>query len=150
MKSKIIPAQTGNGIINSSPNRKRNQNHFQPKQEMESKLIPAQTGNWTMNVCALICQLIADLQRGRTWNSLIIRSCLSFLSGGQSSTDKLVLQLVYIFIVSHAVRAGYKINSSPTSNWNWNWFQPKQGMELWKCTQIVKSNFISCLGWNIF
>ena len=51
MGSKLIPSQTGNGIkINSSPNRKANQNKFQPKKEMESKLIPAQTGNGTKKI----------------------------------------------------------------------------------------------------
>ena len=51
MESKLIPVPTGNGIkINSSQNRKKNQNKFQPKQEIESKLIPAQTGNGSMKM----------------------------------------------------------------------------------------------------
>ena len=33
---------------------------------------------------------------------------MSFLYGGQSSTDKLILQLVYIFIVPFPVWAGLK------------------------------------------
>ena len=37
---------------------------------------------------------------------------MSFLFGGQLSTDKLILQLVYIFIVPFPVWAGIKINSS--------------------------------------
>ena len=50
-------------------------------------------------IVQLISQLTANLQRGRTYNSEIIRSCMSFLSGGQLSTNKLVLHFVYIFII---------------------------------------------------
>ena len=39
---------------------------------------------------------------------------MSFLSGGQLSTDKLVVQFVYIFTVSFW--AGIKINSNPNRN----------------------------------
>ena len=63
---------------------------------------------------------------------------MSFLYEGQISTNKLVLQFVYIFIVSYPVWAGIKINSSPKRKWNKNQFQPKQEMELGKCTQIVE------------
>ena len=42
---------------------------------------------------------------------------MSFLSGGQLSTDKLVLQFVYIFRVSFPVWAGIKIKSSSTRKW---------------------------------
>ena len=83
---------------------------------MELNLIPAQTGNGSMKryaSCKINCQLIADLRRGRTWNSKLIRSFMSFLYGGQLSTNKLVLQFVQIFIVSFPVWAGIKINSSP-------------------------------------
>ena len=79
---------------------------------MELDLIPAQTGDGTMEIYAsskLFCQLIADLRRGRTWNSKLIRSFMSFLYGGQSPTDKLVLKFAYIFIVSFPVWAGIKI-----------------------------------------
>ena len=66
--------------------------------------------------------------RGRIWKQEIfllfywlhhlIRSFMSFLPGGQSSTNKLVLQFVYIFIVPFPVWAGIKINSSPKRKWN--------------------------------
>ena len=75
---------------------------------MELELIPAQTGNGTtknIRIVKLICQLIADLQKGRTWNSKLIRSFMSFLYGGQSPTDKLILKLAYIFILSLLVWA---------------------------------------------
>jgi len=55
---------------------------------------------------------------------------MSFLYEGQISTNKLVLQFVYIFIVSYPVWAGIKINSSPKRKWDKNQFQPKQEMEL--------------------
>ena len=52
---------------------------------------------------------------------------MSFLTGGQPPTDKLVLEFVNIFIVSIPVWAGIKINSSQTGNGirinssqNWN------------------------------
>ena len=55
---------------------------------------------------------------------------MSFLSGGQLSTDKLVLQFVYIFIIPFPVWAGVKlilaqtgyvikINSSPNRKCNY-------------------------------
>ena len=43
--------------------------------------------------------MIADLQRGRTYNSKLIRSFMSFLSGVQLSTDKVILQFMHFFIV---------------------------------------------------
>ena len=57
-----------------------------------------------------ICQLVADLQRGRICNSLLIRTCMSLLSGGQLSTEKLVLQFFYMFTVSFPVWAGIKLS----------------------------------------
>ena len=48
----------------------------------------------------LIGQFIADLQRGGTCNSSLITCCMSFLSGGQLSTDKQILQFVILFLVS--------------------------------------------------
>ena len=81
-------------------------------------------------ILKLIGQLIADLQRGRTCNSEIIRSCTSFLCGGQLSTDELDLKFVYIFIISFPVWTGIKINSSPNRKLNWNWLHPKQEIEL--------------------
>ena len=50
-----------------------------------------------LHIVKFVCQLIADLQKGRTYNSyLIIRSCVYILFGGHPSTDKLILQFVYI------------------------------------------------------
>ena len=48
-----------------------------------------------------------------------MRSFMSFLPGGQSTTDKLVLQFLYIFIVSFPVWAGIKTNFSPNRKWNY-------------------------------
>ena len=48
----------------------------------------------------------------------LIRSCMSFLFGGQVSTDKLILQLVYIFIVPFPVWAGFNWNSISGLGWN--------------------------------
>ena len=48
---------------------------------------------------------------------LLFRSCMSFSSGGQLSTDKLVWQFVYNFLVAFPVLAGIKIKSSPTRKW---------------------------------
>ena len=65
--------------------------------------MPTQIVNGNMKntkAAKLICQLIADLQRGRTCNSKLVRRFRFFIYGGQLSTDKLVLQVVLIFIVS--------------------------------------------------
>ena len=95
---------------------------IQPKQEMEL---------WkNTQVVKLICQLIADLRRGMTCNSKLIRSFMSCLFGGQLPTDKLRLQFVYIFIVnflfwlelfptSFYAWAGSDLNSSPKRIWNY-------------------------------
>ena len=74
-------------------------------------------------VVKFVCQLIADLQKGRTYNSyLIIRSCVYILFGGHPSTDKLILQFVYILhflfwleliLIPFPVWAGINFNSSP-------------------------------------
>ena len=55
MESELMPA----------PTEKWNQNQFQPKQEMELR-------KCTQNV-NLNCQLVANLQRGRTYNSYVLR-----------------------------------------------------------------------------
>ena len=65
-----------------------------------------------MQVEKLICQLIANLRRGRTRNSKLIRSFMSFLYGGRISTDKLIFQLAYLFIIPFPVWAGFKIKQS--------------------------------------
>ena len=92
--------------INSSPNRKCNYKCTQ--------------------IVRLICQFMADLQRGRTYNSKLIRSCMSFLPRGQLSTDKIVLQSMYIFTVSAGIKINSnqhrnvdKINSSQNRKWNY-------------------------------
>ena len=62
-----------------------NYNHIQLKQDMELNLNPTQTGNGSMKRYAsfkINCQLIADLRRGRTWNSKLVRSFMPFLYGG--------------------------------------------------------------------
>ena len=57
----------------------------------------------------------------------MILSCMSFLSGGQLSTDKLVLQFVYIYKVWAGIKMipaqtgnGIEINSSPNRKWNYD------------------------------
>ena len=68
---------------------------------------------------------MADLQRGRTYNSKLIRSCMSFPPRGQLSTDKIVLQSMYIFTVWAGIKLipdktenGDEINISPNRRWN--------------------------------
>ena len=72
---------------------------------------------------------------------LLIRSCTSFLFGSQLSTDKLVSQFVYIFIVAFPVWAGIDFSSISCFGWNWFWFQPKQEMKLSTC---VLTSFYLC------
>ena len=68
-------------------------NQFQPKQEIELSKCT--------QIVNLICQLVAELQKGRTCNSYLIRSFMSFFSTGQLITDKVILQFVHIFIVQY-------------------------------------------------
>ena len=86
---------------------------------MEFKSNPGQTGNGTMKMytdCRIKLSVNSLPPKGKDMQLLLnhlIRSCMSFLSGGQLSTDKLVLQFVHNIIVSFPVWAGIKINSSP-------------------------------------
>ena len=71
---------------------------------------------------------------------------MSFLSEGQLSTDKLVLQFVYIFTVSFSVLAGIKkaipaktgigirINSSPNRNDKNKIYNPQCWIEIYAIT----------------
>ena len=86
---------------------------------MELELIPAQTGNGTMKMYTNpkpFLSVDSWPPKSKDMQLLILRSCMSFLSGGQLSTDKLVLQFVYIFIVSFPVWAGIKIIQAKTGN----------------------------------
>ena len=67
-------------------------------------------------IVQLVFQLIADLYRGRTYNSLLMRSCMSFLFGGQISIGKYILQFVYIFIIPFPVWAGINFHPAQTGN----------------------------------
>ena len=60
----------------------------------------------------------------------LIGSCMSFLFGGQPSTDKLILQFVYIFIFPFPIWVGFNLlpmpiwaginfNSSQNRKWNY-------------------------------
>ena len=87
------------------------------------ELIPVQTGKGikTMKctqIVKFICLLIAEFWGGRTCNSSLIKSCMSFLYGGQLSTETLVLQFVFIFIASFPAWAGIIINSTQNKKWN--------------------------------
>ena len=82
---------------------------------LESKLNPAQTGN----------RIKINSSPKRKWNHEHVQklyiwfvSCMSFLFGGQLSSDKLFLHFVFIFIVLFPVWARIKINSSPNRKWN--------------------------------
>ena len=65
------------------------------KQELESKLIPVQTGNGTMKIytnCRInlsVDSLLPHMKDIQLLPYYLMRSCMSFLSGGQLSTDKL-------------------------------------------------------------
>ena len=109
---KLIPAQRGKGIkIN-----------FQPKQEMESKLIRAQTGNGTIKMytyCEINLSEDSWPPKRTDIQLLSIKSCMPLVFGGQLSTDKKGLGLVYIFIVPFPVWAGNNFDSSPYRKWNY-------------------------------
>ena len=83
------------------------------------KLISAQTGNGTMKMftsCRIDLSVDSWPQKMKDIQLLsyyLIRSCMSFLSVGQLSTDKLVVQFAYIFTVS---LPGNEISSSPNRN----------------------------------
>ena len=73
---------------------------------MESKLIPAQTGNGTMKMytnCRINLSVDNWPPKRKDIQLLpyyLVKSCMS---GGQLSTDKLVLQFLYFFTVSFPV-----------------------------------------------
>ena len=76
-------------------------------------------------------------------NQLGVACPWSFLVGGQLSTDKLILQLLYVFIVPFPVWAGINFDSISCFGWDWFEIQPTQEMEL------SKSVLTSCHLWQL-
>ena len=87
---------------------------FQPKQDMK-------LWKFTEN-CKIMLSVDSWPVKRKDIQLLIqylIGSCMSFLLGGQLSTDKSILQLVYIFIVPFPLWAGISFNSSPHRKLNY-------------------------------
>ena len=85
----------------------------------------------------LACQFIADLQRGGTYNSQLIRSCMSYLFGGQLSTDNFFFTICVHFQ-----------SSVSCLDWNWFWYHFRFGLELIiipaKTGNITKKMYTNC------